>query len=779
MCARYRVILCAFLALASACDDAEDPPMQIEVDARMRTVGGRDMTAPDMDPPDAAPLSGTPDRGPADDPDVAVVLCALDEERPCPGGCGVQRCDAEGNWGECDEGGAAERCNGADDDCDGTIDESFRGLGIGCSVMVEGCNAQGLIVCNPAEDGTMCQATEDVAPEAERCDGADNDCDNEVDEGFLGRLCCTEDFQCPDGPCVGGECEADLDPEPDVFPGLDPELSCDAAIELNQFGRFETNTGFAAPALDGSCGGNGPEQVYWFEFDEDTDVVLLTDGTSYDTVLHVRTDCLIAGTEVACDDDGGDGSASRIALRALAGVRYSVVLDAFSLFGGGAAQLGFWPAGAVPECVFDADCGPRMTCEEAACVPIPVVHCDEAVDVEVGVQALGNTVGEADELGAGCGTPTGGEAVYRLRLEQPGLVDATTAGSDFDTVFSVRTACIDAASEVACNDDDGGDNTSAVQFEALADTDYFLIVDGYSGASGAVVLDVSVQFDCVEDVDCGPDLRCIAGDCVLPPACEMPSPLMPGVTLGDTTGGADAYNASCGDASGSEAAYLLRLDAPQTVTLSTDGSDFDTILSVRTTCDDADAELACDDDGGDGTRSRLRFDALADTDYFVFVDGYNGASGPFALELRLPPVLTACDDAMPCAEGVCLNALCVPALACEATLAAEGAQQGDTIGAPNLRLPSCSIGSNAPDAIYVLVSPVDAEITVDTEGSQFDTVLTVLDADCDTELACNDDGGLGTTSLITFDAIAGQTYFVVVDGYQANAGAFTLTVQSN
>ena len=777
MSAQFRLILGALLALATACDDAGDPPVQIEVDARVRTVGGRDMAQPDAAPVDMAPPSDPADMRVDPAPDAAVP-CALGDERPCPGGCGVQRCDAEGRWSACDEGGAAERCNGADDDCDGIVDESFRGLGIGCNIMVEGCSAQGLFVCNPAGDGTVCQPTEDVAPEPERCDGADNDCDNEVDEGFPGRFCCTEDFQCPDGPCVAGECEAGPDPEPDIFPGLNPEISCDAAIELNQFGRFEADTGLAAPALDGSCGGNGPEQVFWFEFDEDTDVVLITDGSSYDTVLHVRTDCLVPGSEIACDDDGGDVSASRVALRAQAGVRYSVVLDAFSLFGGGAARLGFWPEGGVPECLVDADCGPRMTCDDAICNPTPVVHCDEAVDVELGVPAMANTVGEADELGAGCGRPTGGEVVYRLRLDRPGLVDATTAGSGFDTVLSVRTRCADQATELTCNDDAGGGNTSAVQFEALADTDYFLLVDGYDGAAGAVVLDVAAEFDCVEDADCGPDLRCVEGDCVPPPACEMPPLLMPGVTQGDTSDVVSAYNASCANATGGEAAYRLRVGAAQTVTLSTDGSAFDTVLSVRAACDDAEAELACDDDGGDGTRSRLRFEAQADTDYFVFVDGYNGAGGLYTLELRVPPVLVACDDATPCDEGACLNAICVAVLACEATPANLGAQQGDTTGAANLRAPGCSAGSIAPDAIYAFVAPVDAEITVDTNGTGFDTVLTVLDADCATEVACDDDGGLGTTSSITFQALAGQPYFFVVDGFQANAGPFTLNVQA-
>ena len=72
----------------------------------------------------------------------------------------------------------AELCNGQDDDCDGDVDEDTSGLPclvispFGACPGEETCIA-GMISCDGPE------------PLKEICDGADNDCDGEIDEGYL------------------------------------------------------------------------------------------------------------------------------------------------------------------------------------------------------------------------------------------------------------------------------------------------------------------------------------------------------------------------------------------------------------------------------------------------------------------------------------------------------------------------------------------------------------------------------------------------------------------
>jgi hypothetical protein len=121
----------------------------------------------------------------------------LDEAFPSLGGMctvGQGACEATGTRVCADDGAAVlcdavagqpaeERCNDTDDDCDGSTDEAFEGLGEPCVVGVGACAAQGVVACEPGGAGTRC--TEAArSPDRERCDAEDTDCDGETDEGF-------------------------------------------------------------------------------------------------------------------------------------------------------------------------------------------------------------------------------------------------------------------------------------------------------------------------------------------------------------------------------------------------------------------------------------------------------------------------------------------------------------------------------------------------------------------------------------------------------------------
>ncbi|MBM4321842.1 MAG: hypothetical protein FJ125_18370, partial [Deltaproteobacteria bacterium] len=76
-----------------------------------------------------------------------------------------------------------ERCNLADDDCDGEVDEDFPQLGQPCPVGQGSCLRIGAFVCDPQEGTARCSAVPGEQ-QAEVCNYADDDCDGFTDEDF-------------------------------------------------------------------------------------------------------------------------------------------------------------------------------------------------------------------------------------------------------------------------------------------------------------------------------------------------------------------------------------------------------------------------------------------------------------------------------------------------------------------------------------------------------------------------------------------------------------------
>jgi len=105
----------------------------------------------------------------------AMTSCYFEnEDGLCPG---VRNCAADG-LSDCDAATpAAEDCNGIDDDCDGDVDEALGtttcGLGI-CEHTIDNCTEGIGQDCDPLEGSQY-----------EICNGMDDSCDGNTDEGYL------------------------------------------------------------------------------------------------------------------------------------------------------------------------------------------------------------------------------------------------------------------------------------------------------------------------------------------------------------------------------------------------------------------------------------------------------------------------------------------------------------------------------------------------------------------------------------------------------------------
>ncbi|WP_437970023.1 MXAN_6577-like cysteine-rich protein [Sorangium sp. So ce260] len=368
-------------------------------------------------------------------------------------------------------------------------------------------------------------------------------------------------------------------------------------------------------------------------------------------------------------------------------------------------------------------------------VPCPLIDLGSTAPQTV----TGTTAGLSDALAPACGYFGAPEATYLFTAPADAVYTFDTLGSTFDTLLEVREGSC-AGPSLKCNDNvdpEGVVTHSRLSLVLSAGQAVIVSVDSYE-ASGEYTLNVTRQ-------ETPPCPRIDLGDSV------------PQIVTGSNEGYPDLLTPECGWGPGGEATYAFTAPADGYYDISTLGSTIETVLSVREEgCDGA--EIACT---ADGRASRALVPLDAGQTVLISVDT-NGQEGDYVLNVSQFDGSGTCDLPIALESSVPLRTT------------------GTTGGALDREESTCG-GEDAPEMVYSFTAPEAGTYTIDTLGSELDTVLYVFDGDCfGEELACNDnvplDDWYDITSEVTVSLDAGQTIIIVVDGVELDSGPFALNI---
>jgi subtilisin family serine protease len=216
--------------------------------------------------------------------------------------------------------------------------------------------------------------------------------------------------------------------------------------------------------------------------------------------------------------------------------------------------------------------------------------------------------------------------------------------------------------------------------------------------------------------------------------------------------------AHAGNAGGKSVWWTWTAPVTGAVTISTLGSDFDTLLGVHTGASVSALNLiAANDNQGFFPFSSVSFSASAGTQYQVAVDGFGGASGAIQLNLKMsvPPL----NDAF--ANRIALAGSSVTTAGNNDIASKE---PGEPLHAGN---------TGGKSVWWTWTAPSSGPVRVATTGSDFDTTLAVYTGtvvSALTLIAGDDDSGGWPASALTFIAVAGKSYQIAVDGFDDGFG---------
>lgn len=564
------------------------------------------------------------------------------------------------------------------------------------------------------DDGDVC--TVDSCNETDRvCDRRPRDLDLDGDTDFF----CTGGGDCDDrnpmrsslapeicDDTIDNDCDESVDEPECGAPAYD---TCADALDVSAGGTFVLDTRGAVADYGLACAfDNRGDLALRLTIPAGTgprDVRISGEGDFFSVALAIRRDCVDGATELECEN----GFPAQIRARSLPEGTYYILVA--SLFGSGEVVV-------------------NVTLSEPTPPPANET-CASATDVSGGGTFTGSFVDVADDTSAACGFGSSPDLFYRFRLDAPADVRVNASATTGESLsWAVRTACATPSTDFRCAY--GSPATGTIH--QLAAGDYFLVVEGPSYA----------EVDFTLAVDILPPTPPLPGD-----RCDAPIPITPGTTYAGTLVGMEHdYEVSCGFRY-RDAIHSFTLASAQDVAIDVDGGTAYLNVALRPTCDSEAGQLRCDQ----GAPARARIRSLPAGTYYVIVEG--SSLGAYTLDITLSPPTSPTPVT---GNDNCLSAVVVPETG--------GVYTGNTFTAlPEYMTASCGFMARSKDVAFRLDLTSRRRVIANTDGSTFDTVLYYYASVCPgVEVACDDNSGEGTRSLLDVTLNPG-TYYFIVDGW--------------
>lgn len=523
-----------------------------------------------------------------------------------------------------------------------------------------------------------------------------------------------------------------------------PNDRCDGATLLQSGVPVILSTADATDATDPepTCGAAFGSGV-WFRFTPASNglVRVSTCGSTFDTVLQVYTGNCNSLTPMtgACNDNEGPSCAELQASVQFLGAGGAT----YWILAGGASQA-------------------KGTLHIVANLMNALSNdrCSGATPLQAGVPYAMSTVDatDTDDPVPVCASAFGG-VWFSFTPASDGMVRVSTCGSDFATVVQLYSGDCFALTPMAggCNDFSGSACAgfqASVQFLGSAGTTYRILAGGYGGARGRLNILAESFPSLIND------------------QCQGALTLQPGVSIAMSTTNATATGdplPTCQTNFGAGVWFKFTPANDGIVTLSTCGSDFDTVLQVYSGSCGTLIPVAsgCNDYSGPACPSPLsavlQFPGIGGQTYWILAGGALGARGTLSMVADPPPPANdACSGSITLQPGV-------PFII-------------DTFLAGNGSDPAPTCQPNFGHGVWFnLTLGNSGQVTVSTCGTGFDTVLQVYTGDCNALVpvagGCNDDQGPacgGSRASVRFQGTGGVTYRILVGGYGGALGLINI-----